>query len=163
MLKVGSDLVPAAQVEQERQRVNVRRSAQKHGQLGNTGRSRTQLNLKWSSVGQLGRRTITASWEILSHLIWLWMCLLALLFSCCLKHQEELCKMLLVYECKINISSQSSRKALREGYKGSDNEQRVEDVWLEGEQSQTHVGEDEVFCQEIQQLEQLKGRRHTFD
>lgn len=48
-----------------------------------------------------------------------------------------------------------------EGYKGSDNEQRVEDVWLEGEQSQTHVGEDEVLRQEVQQLEQLTGRTHT--
>lgn len=42
-------------------------------------------------------------------------------------------------------------------YKGSEDEQRVEDVWLEGEESQTHVGEDEVLCQEVQELKQLVG------
>lgn len=41
------------------------------------------------------------------------------------------------------------------GYKGTNDEQRVEDVRLEGEESQTHVGEDEVLCQEVQQLKQL--------
>lgn len=45
------------------------------------------------------------------------------------------------------------------GYEGSDNEERVEDVRLEGEERQTHVGEDEVLCQEVQQLKQLKGMR----
>lgn len=49
----------------------------------------------------------------------------------------------------------------RKGYKGSNNEHRVEDVWLEGEQGQTHVGEDEVLCQEVQQLKQLMGKRQT--
>lgn len=38
------------------------------------------------------------------------------------------------------------------GYKGSDDEQRVEHVRLEGEESQTHVGEDEVLCQEVEHL-----------
>lgn len=41
------------------------------------------------------------------------------------------------------------------GYKSSHDEHGVEDVVLEGEQGQTHVGEDEVFCQEVQQLEEL--------
>lgn len=45
------------------------------------------------------------------------------------------------------------------GYEGSDNEERVEDVRLEGEERQTHVGEDKVLCQEVQQLKQLKGMR----
>lgn len=44
------------------------------------------------------------------------------------------------------------------GYKGSNDEHRVEDMWLEGEESQTHVGEDEVLCQEVQQLKQLMGK-----
>lgn len=43
------------------------------------------------------------------------------------------------------------------GYKGSNDEHRVEDMWLEGEESQTHIGEDEVLCQEVQQLKQLRG------
>lgn len=29
---------------------------------------------------------------------------------------------------------------------------------LEGEQCKSHVGEDEVFCQEIQKLKQLKEK-----
>lgn len=45
------------------------------------------------------------------------------------------------------------------GYERSHNEDGAEDVVLEGEQSQTHVGEDEVLRQEMQHLEQLKGRR----
>lgn len=32
---------------------------------------------------------------------------------------------------------------------------------LEGEESQTHVGEDEVLCQEVQQLKQLMEKRET--
>lgn len=66
MLKFGSDLVPAAQVEQEGQRVDVCRPAQKHGHLRNAGKSRTQHNLR---KHKLGRKIITASWEILSYLI----------------------------------------------------------------------------------------------
>lgn len=46
-----------------------------------------------------------------------------------------------------------------EGYKSANDEQRVEDVWLEGEESQTHVGEDEVLRQEVQQLKQLLDKR----
>lgn len=34
VLEVGADLVSTAQVQQERERIDVRRSAQKHGQLG---------------------------------------------------------------------------------------------------------------------------------
>lgn len=30
---------------------------------------------------------------------------------------------------------------------------------LEGEESQTHVGEDEVFSQEVEQLKQLMEKR----
>lgn len=46
------------------------------------------------------------------------------------------------------------------GYKCSHNEDRAEDVVLEGEQRQTHVGEDEVFRQEVQHLKQLKYRHN---
>lgn len=51
--------------------------------------------------------------------------------------------------------------AQRRGYKGSDDEQRVEDVRLEGEESQAHVGKDEVLCQEVEQLEQLVGKKQN--
>lgn len=44
------------------------------------------------------------------------------------------------------------------GYESPHHEGRVEDVVLEGEQSKPHVGEDEVFCQEIQKLKQLKEK-----
>ena len=40
-------------------------------------------------------------------------------------------------------------------YEGSDDEEGVEDVGLEGEQRQAHVGEDEVLRQEVQQLKEL--------
>lgn len=45
-----------------------------------------------------------------------------------------------------------------EGYKSPDDEDRTEDVILEGEQSQTHVGEDEVLSQEVKHLEELRGK-----
>lgn len=45
------------------------------------------------------------------------------------------------------------------GYECSHDEDGAEDVVLEGEQRQTHVGEDEVLRQEVQHLEQLKWRR----
>lgn len=44
------------------------------------------------------------------------------------------------------------------GYKGPDDEDGVEDVILEGEQSQAHVGEDEVLGQEVKDLEELHGK-----
>lgn len=44
------------------------------------------------------------------------------------------------------------------GYKGPDDEDGAEDVILEGEQSQTHVGEDEVLSQEVKDLEELQGK-----
>lgn len=50
--------------------------------------------------------------------------------------------------------------SITKGYEGSDDEERVKDVRLEGEESQAHVGEDEVLRQEVQQLEKLKlGQR----
>lgn len=42
-------------------------------------------------------------------------------------------------------------------YKSENNEGGIEDMILERKQSQTHVGEDEVFCQKIQELKQLRG------
>lgn len=44
-------------------------------------------------------------------------------------------------------------------YKSSNNEHRVKDVVVEGEQGQTHVGENEVLSQEIQQFKQLQDKR----
>ena len=44
-----------------------------------------------------------------------------------------------------------------EGYESPDDEDGAEDVVLEGEQSQAHVGEDEVLRQEVKHLEQLHG------
>ncbi len=46
-------------------------------------------------------------------------------------------------------------------YKSSDDEHGVKDVVLEGEQSQTHVGENEVLSQEVQQLKQLQHKRNN--
>lgn len=42
-------------------------------------------------------------------------------------------------------------------YEGSDDEHGIEDVILEGEEGQAHVGEDEVLCQEIQEFKELRG------
>lgn len=44
------------------------------------------------------------------------------------------------------------------GYKSPDDENGAEDVILEGEQSQTHVGEDEVLSQEVKHLKELHGK-----
>lgn len=43
-------------------------------------------------------------------------------------------------------------------YKSSNDEHRIKDVVLEGEQGQTHVGENEVLRQEIQQFKELKKK-----
>lgn len=103
------------------------------------------------------------------------MCLQVLLFLGYLKHWKELFKIHLLYEYTglfffnhliqegFDFFAWLINTEQREGYKGSDNEQRVEDVWLEGEESQTHVGEDEVLCQEVQQLKQLMGKRQTMN
>ena len=48
-----------------------------------------------------------------------------------------------------------------QGYEGSDDEHGVEDVRLEGEERQSHVGEDEVLCQEFENLKQLEEEPHT--
>lgn len=45
------------------------------------------------------------------------------------------------------------------GYESPHHEGRVKDVVLEGEQCKSHVGEDEVFCQEVQKLKQLKEKK----
>lgn len=45
------------------------------------------------------------------------------------------------------------------GYESSDDEHGVEDVVLEGEQGQAHVGEDEVLRQEVQQFKELQHNR----
>lgn len=56
-----------------------------------------------------------------------------------------------------NLSfSYSFKKKDSKGYKSPHHKGRVKDVVLEGEQCESHVGEDEVFCQEIQKFEQLK-------
>ena len=65
-----------------------------------------------------------------------------------------------------NISHQSGilrtgGQAKTKGYKGSQDEQGIEDVWLEREQRQAHVGEDKVLCQEVQQLKQLEEEEET--
>lgn len=70
-----------------------------------------------------------------------------------------------LYATRIWLNNQSSEDSSNniqsKGYKGSDDEHRVKDVWLEGEESQAHVGEDEVLCQEVQQLKQLMGKRQA--
>lgn len=46
-------------------------------------------------------------------------------------------------------------------YKSSNDEHGIKDVVLESEQSQTHVGENEVLCQEIQQFKQLQHKKNN--
>ena len=59
VLKVGSNLVPAAQVEQKGQRVDVCCPAKKHCHLRNTGRSRTKHSRNNTSVGKVkGKITV---------------------------------------------------------------------------------------------------------
>lgn len=53
MLKVGANFVPASQVEQEGQRVDVRRAAEKHGQLHDAVKDATQF---WSDTTNQARR-----------------------------------------------------------------------------------------------------------
>lgn len=132
MLEVGADLVPAAQVEQEGQRVDVCRSAQKHGQLQQAGTSRTSTQTNKTRhnhlISSLTHAT-TFPEQQRYHQQWggeLWH-----------KHLQ------------------------RRGYKGSNDEHWVEDVRLEGEERQAHVGEDKVLCQEVEQLKQLRGRKRT--
>lgn len=48
---------------------------------------------------------------------------------------------------------------MNERYESSNDEHGIKDMILEGEQGQTHVGENEVLCQEIQQLKQLQHNR----
>lgn len=47
---------------------------------------------------------------------------------------------------------------LKKGYKGPYDEERAENVILEGEQSQTHVREDEILSQEVKGLKELQGK-----
>lgn len=47
------------------------------------------------------------------------------------------------------------------GYKSPEDEDGVEDVILESEQRQAHVGEDEVLSQEVKDLEELYIKKDT--
>lgn len=44
----------------------------------------------------------------------------------------------------------------QEGYKGCDDEDGAEDVILEGEKSQAHVGKDEILSQEVKGFKKLQ-------
>lgn len=46
----------------------------------------------------------------------------------------------------------------KKGYKSPYDEERAENVILEGEQSQTHVREDEILSQEVKGLKELRGK-----
>lgn len=46
------------------------------------------------------------------------------------------------------------------GYKSPYDEDGAENVILEGEQSQTHVGEDEILSQEVKDLKELHGKHN---
>lgn len=63
--------------------------------------------------------------------------------------------------CKSSQNSNIWNVQDGEGYKSPDDEDRTEDVILEGEQSQTHVGEDEVLSQEVKHLKELRGKKIT--
>jgi hypothetical protein len=49
--------------------------------------------------------------------------------------------------------------AFFKGYKGSEYKKSIENVILEGEQSQAHVAEDDVFSQEVHKFKQLKTKQ----
>lgn len=55
---------------------------------------------------------------------------------------EQSCANTDMWEC-------ARRQVRNKRYKSSNDEHGVKDVTLEGEEGQTHVGEDEVLCQEI--------------
>lgn len=49
-----------------------------------------------------------------------------------------------------------------EGYKSSNDEKGAEDVILEGEQSQAHVGKDKILSQEMKDLKKLQEKWYDF-
>lgn len=62
-------------------------------------------------------------------------------------------------EVKTNERTRAAQVVVRKGYESSDDEHGIEDMILEGEQGQTHVGENEVLRQEIQQFKQLQHNK----
>lgn len=48
----------------------------------------------------------------------------------------------------------------KKGYKSPDDEDGAENMILEGEQSQAHVGKDEILCQEVKNLKELHEKHH---
>lgn len=48
---------------------------------------------------------------------------------------------------------------LQKGYERPEDEDGVEDVILESEQRQAHVGEDEVLSQEVKDLKELHTKK----
>ena len=56
----------------------------------------------------------------------------------------------------LNLKRSFQNRIHNKGYKCSYYKCWVKDMVLEGEQCQPHVGEDEILCQEIEKLKQLK-------
>lgn len=54
---------------------------------------------------------------------------------------------------RVNVESSSDEYGTKSPY----DENRAENVILESEQSQTHVGEDEILSQEVKDLKELFG------
>lgn len=140
MLEVRSDLVASPQVEKEGQWVDVGSSAQEHSHLGGTEvKERTTAQRSTSELKRSSSQLpILNQLELPPQYFWQWW------------------DMFLFRPCDALAGFAHERQRENKGYKSSDDEHGVEDVVLEGEQGQTHVGEDEVLRQEVQQFKELQ-------
>lgn len=132
MLEVGSDLVASSQIQKERERVDVSSSSKEHCQLG------------WNEVKE--RTTNQRASEVSSLVLFLGLAAARYSYadnkvsenSHCCDQPEGLSG----FVC-------APGGCICKRYKSSNDEHGIEDMALEGEQGQTHVGENEVLCQEI--------------
>lgn len=136
MLEVGSDLVASPQVEEEGQRVDVGSSAQEYSHLEGKEVKENQSTSEHKRNPSLP--------PILNQLEFLW------------QRREPFLS--LPHDAHMGGVAQE-RQDKQKGYKSSNDEHGVEDVVLECEQGQTHVGEDEVLRQEVEQFKELQHNR----
>lgn len=82
-------------------------------------------------------------------------------------HNDLILQLLLLVEWGIKIPRDGSKTCmfvcslLQKGYESPEDEDGVEDVILESEQRQAHVGEDEVLSQEVKDLKELHTKNNT--
>lgn len=143
MLEVGSDLVASPQVEEEGQRIDVGSSAQEYSHLG--GREVKERTTARRSGSEHKRNPslppVLNQLQFPPRFFWQ-------------RWENFLCP---PRDAPGGFARETKRE--KKGYKSSDDEHGVEDVVLEGEQGQTHVGEDEVLRQEVQQFKELRHNR----